>query len=347
MTNFDFRLLDLGKKEDNLAIFKKIGFNAKLTDLGIILGGQVDNNNNCSYFTMNDSKIYERMQEEAMRDSRIKLYPSYYNDLDEDKAYRQASPDERENYDYIEIASSSIMVIEPEKNQSVFATSQTDLDDFTKGIRLVKDIKESDDSVWNTYNENQQGLLELYYGEYPQYVPDVATIQKLEDLYSNNHLALTEKQYTFLTNNDIDSSYDYQWTKHQEYITENGKKYVRVNYQNPETYVLLNGETYEANSNKAVWLEVKPVKFYVDNDKKIAVSSEALTSGCPFLINQKTYDGDFDKTLLSDMVYQMAIDLVPSKTFKLNNTDNIWVSSELVDEMKESYCDNHEQVKSR
>ena len=85
------RLINIENREDKIELLSANGYNAKATDLAITLGGQIDDNNYSSYFTMNDSDIYERMEP---KDYRVPLNPSYYNSLDEDAAYRRMTPSE-------------------------------------------------------------------------------------------------------------------------------------------------------------------------------------------------------------------------------------------------------------
>lgn len=335
----DIRVINIENKEDKIELFKAIGYNAKATDLAIILGGQIDNNYYSSYFTMNDSDIYERMEP---KDYRVPLNPSYYNSLDEDEAYRRMTPSEMADYEDREIEAASILIVEPERQVGRLHTSVSDLEDFTPGIRPVIDTKRSNDPIWQTAKENEQGILEVYYGEYPTTAVDTNKQKDLEEMYTNNALSKTDKTYTFYTNNNLDNSLEYKETKHQEYTTPDGKKYIRINYQNTEDYTL-NGVNYEANSNKPVWVEVQPVKWFIDKNTGLAIAENVLSAGCPFLINQKTYNGDFDVTMLSNALYQMSKDLITTK----KKTNGIFIDKAAVEELKTSYQETHLQTKTK
>lgn len=333
------RLINIENREDKIELFSAIGYNAKATDLAITLGGQIDDNNYSSYFTMNDSDIYERMEP---KDYRVPLNPSYYNSLDEDAAYRRMTPSEMADYEDREIETSSVLIIEPERQVGRLHTSVSDLEDFTPGIRPVIDTKRSNNPIWQTAKENEKGVLEVYYGEYPTSAVDTKKQQELEEMYTNNALSKTDKTYTFYTNSDLDNSLEYEETKHQEYTTPDGKKYIRINYQNIEDYTL-NGTDYAANTNKPVWIEVQPVKWFIDKNTGLAITENVLSAGCPFLINQKAYNGDFDATMLSNALYQMSKDLVVTKT----KANGIFIDSDAVEEIKTNYQEKHSQTKSK
>ena len=76
----------------------------------------------------------------------------------------------------------------------------------------------------------------------------------------------------------------FQPCEHEEY-EYNGKKYVRIVYYNSLT----------SKQGIYFWLEVSPLKWYVDSDAKILISKNIIASGVRFCDAEK-YDGNFKNT---------------------------------------------------
>ena len=88
---------------------------------------------------------------------------------------------------------------------------------------------------------------------------------------------------------------------------------------------------------------MQPVKWFIDKNTGLAITENVLSAGCPFLINQKAYNGDFDATMLSNALYQMSKDLVVTKT----KANGIFIDSDAVEEIKTNYQEKHSQTKSK
>ena len=81
--------------------------------------------------------------------------------------------------------------------------------------------------------------------------------------------------------------------EHEEY-EYNGKKYVRVKSNCYERgYKLSNG--VNVMPNDIVWLEVSPIKWYVDESSRMLISKTLLASGIRFC-NNGQYRGNFKAT---------------------------------------------------
>lgn len=125
----------------------------------------------------------------------------------------------------------------------------------------------------------QNGLLEIEYGEYPQYVASSYETAKLESDYQKGLLTQTGKTYT------VDETYYNHYSEGfhpkiiQEYLCD-GKKYVRVEANSSfcgETFQLSNGERYKDKDQ--VWVKVSPIRWIVDEEENLAVSRNLLVSG--------------------------------------------------------------------
>lgn len=312
------RPLDLSKREEKIELFETIGYNSQMSDLAKIFGGQTNDNGYGGYYTMNDGDLYKRMQASQDRSYRVANSPSYYNPLDEDAAYHDMTPSEIDDYnDKIEeISTDYVFTIEPEKTTGKINIDTTEIYSYWSGMRPIVDTKRSNNPVWQTKTRNEQGVLEVYYGEYPQIATDMATQQHLEELYKANLLGTTDKKYTIVTNDDLDNSEEFTSQQYQEYVTDDGRKFIRTSYCNPEDYCLSNNTTYQANSHELIWVEVKPIKWFIDEKTGLAISSTILLAGCPFKNSNKPYDGSYEETDIANAFWEMSKDIIPSKIHK-------------------------------
>ena len=182
------------------------------------------------------------------------------------------------------------------------------------GTRPIFNYSEIVDFIFaKSYSE--YGLTIVEYGEYPQTTisKDMQSQLEASYKYQDTRLKLTGKTYT------IDSGKLPQTSPstYNEYIYEDGKKYIRViantcDYN--EEYELSNGEKYK--NGDYVWVEVKPIKWIIDKKNNIAVSWDILFSGVIF--NRDEYRGDFDNSIIKKfMDTHFSKDIIPSKV----NTD--------------------------
>ena len=141
----------------------------------------------------------------------------------------------------------------------------------------------------------RNGILEIEYGEYPQFAVKKSIATGLEQEYTNRRLRTTGKTYT--TDSVAYNSYDtkYQAQQHIEYEYKN-KKYVRVKANtcfDKKKVTLSNEEEYK--NGDYVWIEVAPIKWLVDEKEKMLIAKNALFAGVQFN-NSNRYNGDFKNT---------------------------------------------------
>ncbi len=139
------------------------------------------------------------------------------------------------------------------------------------------------------------GILEVEFGEYPQWVCSKKLCEELEDLYSNNNLNKTGKVYTIDSRHYYEYLKDFEPQEHIEY-EYNGKKYVRVkvnSYYDGRKFTFSNGEKYK--DGDFVWISVSPIKWLVDEKSNIAITKNIIISGIQFN-KRSNYTGDnFDE----------------------------------------------------
>lgn len=121
------------------------------------------------------------------------------------------------------------------------------------------------------------GVAEIDYGEYPQQAVDKRLGETLEREHQSRRLKTTGKTYT--TDSRRPSEYDegFKAQQHQEY-EYSGKRYVRVEARlndNPTT--IANG--VEITTGDAVWVEVQPIRWLVDEKAKMIVSKRGIFAG--------------------------------------------------------------------
>ena len=113
-------------------------------------------------------------------------------------------------------------------------------------------------NISNNVVAGGNGLLEVEYGEYPQYAVDVDLSRVLDNLFHAGTLKKTGKTYTTDSIRCGQNSTLFCAQEHIEY-EHNGKHYVRTKYINTYSYKLSNGQAY--NAGDEVWLEVSPIKW--------------------------------------------------------------------------------------
>lgn len=158
----------------------------------------------------------------------------------------------------------------------------------------------------------KSGFLEVEYGEYPQYVVDTELAKILDKEYNAGRLTKTGKEYTTDCIDVYECNRRFYPFQHKEYEYK-GKKYVRVKYRAGTTpsCILSNGVT--VNYGDYVWIEVSPIRWYVDEESKLLVSKTLLASGIRFC-GKKKYKGNFKKTEVYMFLNKyFARDIIPSK----------------------------------
>ena len=139
-----------------------------------------------------------------------------------------------------------------------------------------------------------QGILEVQYGEFPQWVEEQSKQDILEQAYNNIlDSKITGKKYT--TDSVAYDSYTEQFKKREflEYVY-NGSKYIRFTADtNSAGNQLSNGTTIIAG--QPYWIKVEPIIWLVDKVKDVALAKYILFAGVQFQ-NDNNYRGDFSKT---------------------------------------------------
>ncbi|MBR3209370.1 MAG: hypothetical protein IKF82_03785 [Bacilli bacterium] len=141
---------------------------------------------------------------------------------------------------------------------------------------------------------NNQGVLEVEYGEYPQYAPGFDIQRTLADEFSKGTLRKTGKTYTRDSRRYGDFYESFSPVEHEEF-EYNGKKYVRVNSIRAEYEMVLLSNNALVRSGDAAWVEVSPITWYVDEESKLLISKNCLASGVRFC-NEGQYHGYFKST---------------------------------------------------
>ena len=182
--------------------------------------------------------------------------------------------------------------------------------DACVGARPIFNYSEIENFIF-VKGYSEYGLTIVEYGEYPQTITSKDMQLKLEFAYKYQDvcLKLTGKTYTI----DSGKLPQISTSIYNEYIYEDGKKYIRV-IANAcdfnEEYELSNGEKYK--NGDYVWVEVEPIKWVIDKKNNIAVSRDILFSGVIF--NRDEYRGDFDNSIIKKfMDTHFSKDIIPSK----------------------------------
>lgn len=133
----------------------------------------------------------------------------------------------------------------------------------------------------------KNGILEVEYGYYPQTAPKQELQNELDYAYKNNLLIETGNYYTSDSCGYFDFDKKFEPEFNYEYSYK-GKNYVRVR-KKENSYAknfstkgleLSNGCYYPCG--KYIWIEVEPIKWYVDGIDKVLVSQKILFAGIQF-----------------------------------------------------------------
>ena len=150
--------------------------------------------------------------------------------------------------------------------------------------------------VLKNAKRNNRGVLEVEYGEYPQYVVDTSLGRKLDSEFAAGILRKTGKTYTTDSRREVEYEKKFSPIEHEEF-EYNGKRYVRVNSNNCICGHLTSGTVFYPYeySDEYYWIEVSPITWLVDEESKLLISKNLLASGVRFC-NNGPYYGDFENT---------------------------------------------------
>lgn len=156
--------------------------------------------------------------------------------------------------------------------------------------------------------KNNNGILELEYGEYPQTIVSENLSKELEKLYLDERIKKTGKNYT------VDCTYNFRAFPEKIYTEYeyNGKKYIRIIGENKTgRRVLSDGRTIQ--NGISYWVNVEPIEWLIDEKTNTALSKKLLLSGIPYDMKHN-YNGKFNKTFIYKYMNKYFIkDIIPSK----------------------------------
>ena len=184
---------------------------------------------------------------------------------------------------------------------------------FTRylGIRPILKVSNLNDVPFENAGKIH-GMLEVEYGEYPQYVASSEISKILDEKLTEGQLEKTGKTYTVDARKYGEFMRKFAPWEYDEYIYDN-KKYIRVYSRYNNNNTLSDGS--DVKSGDYVWLEVSPIKWYVHPVKNIMISKVVLASGVRFCVKyKKAY---FKNTDMYKFLNEYFIkDIVPSKVSK-------------------------------
>ena len=173
-------------------------------------------------------------------------------------------------------------------------------------------------------NKTTNKIIEIEYGEYPQYIVDEKNSNELESVYKNGKIKITSKEY--IVDSVYMNAYDIKFNERKliEY-KYNGQKYIRfIGDSNCEEKTLSDGRRIK--EGEIYWVKVDPITWLVDEEKNIAITKKIIVSGVQFN-NKRNYKGDFKDTnmykfmntyLIKDMFDNVSI-------YKENNNSKEFV----------------------
>ena len=174
------------------------------------------------------------------------------------------------------------------------------------------------------------GILEIEYGEYPQWVPSYDYQFELKNAYKNGTIKKLDSHITTDSRKPDEYDKDFEPQEHQIYEYK-GKKYTRVKANTLDNIFKLSDGLIH-NRDDYVWVEISPVKWLVDEDADIAISKNILFAGVQFKHN-RNYNGDFSKTDINMFMNTYLIkDLFKCNSI-INKTSNS-TNEELLEEIK-------------
>lgn len=169
----------------------------------------------------------------------------------------------------------------------------------------------------------KDGILEVEYGYYPEKAASKDMQSKLEIAYKNRTINKTGNNYTTDSRKYKDYDNGFRSQSHIEY-EYNGKRYVRVianSYYDGNEFTLSNGEKY--HDDDPVWIEVRPVKWLVDERQNIMITEKLIFAGVQFNKTRNYHTRDFDRTDIKQFMDRyLSKELLQSRTL----TENLGVS---------------------
>ncbi len=276
MNDFELTLLEEEqvKAPHILSVLSTYGLKASITDLAILT--DIDKNFN-SFYVKDNRTLFGRGGPYFLKTSR----------------------NDGTNYQ-------DICYIEASGEQSPIGCSG---DSRIRGIRPVLVASKSFVSGLEKKN-GYKDLLEVSFGEYPQYVEqDREKVQHLNNLFQEHKLKQTGKTYTFDANPYYEVLSPFFPRTFLEYELK-GNKYIPYikNSNGPYPYVKLTNKE-EVKLGKTYWIKVEPITWLYDIESNLLLSKRILVAGIPFSIDGKAYAGSDIKRYLDTY---MKEEIIPS-----------------------------------
>ena len=133
--------------------------------------------------------------------------------------------------------------------------------------------------------KRSDGILEIEFGEYPQYVIDDKNLEgELERLWNKGNnlpeLKFTGKAYSFDGTDLGETTIGFNLEQYLE-VSYKGNKYLRFTVgNNGNISKLSNGKTYYKDD--VCWIKVEPIKWLVDEKENIVLSKNLLCAGVQY-----------------------------------------------------------------
>jgi len=207
------------------------------------------------------------------------------------------------------------------------------------GFRPAINYSKINPIVLNTMEESNL-LVEVEYGEYPQYNVSKNISEQLETLYSSGVLKMTGKSYTTDSVDFFDCTIPFKAKTHIEY-EYNGKKYIRLISNCIFGERLSDGTKIERQ--KPYWIKVEPIKLLVDLKNDIALIKDIIVAGIQFN-NERNYKGDFNTTNAKKYLDEyFSKDIIPSN-FLTKEQELSSESQEKLEEKRNPYKFDFDEV---
>jgi len=159
-------------------------------------------------------------------------------------------------------------------------------------IRPILEQPSNFDEICKNKKLIGNGLYEVEYGEYPQYVVDSIGQIALKGLFFDNQLKKTGRSFTFNKDSQMQINLPFIPMTYDEYEYD-GRKYIRAAADIYDNIASMLSNCESCHYGEYFWIEVSPVKWLVDTNTKTLVSKYGLVSGIKFFDNLKSNSNTF------------------------------------------------------
>lgn len=157
------------------------------------------------------------------------------------------------------------------------------------GIRPVVPFSKIEKKI-NNKKANEDSILEVEYGTYPQNIVDDELYKELRTKYDNNELCWCGTYKLFIDGDYYLNCYRYNNSVYAAFLLENLE-----NFDNDSFSILSNGLRPE--EWKLYFLKIEPIKWLVDTKTGLAISKNILNYGSYdiFMNSLKEFQNDIEK----------------------------------------------------